>query len=167
MYIDHSGNVYMKNNAYAGSGASDQFMVNNPTATYGNISNANLVPDYDDKYECGDPSYRWSLVRGVTITSGDLIFENNFRIVENGTDGLAFVDPQENIIAILDSAGNLKIAGTIQENQTNLGKAPPRKYSGAVTATPGVSATSLNPRKTTTTTTTTTTAAPPPSKPPA
>jgi hypothetical protein len=155
--------ILQNGNIWVGFGGNSYFAVDNPTATYGLISKANLVPDFDNTYECGDPSFRWSLVRGVTITSGDLVFQNDMRVVEHGTDGLAFVDPKENIIAILDSGGNLTIKGQVTQN-TQLGTVSPRKYSGATTAQTGQSASATM----TATTTTTTSTTPPsiPSEPP-
>lgn len=49
----------------------------------GVLWDVNVVPKTDNTYTCGGASFRWSLVRGVTITSGDLRFENDFVLTEH------------------------------------------------------------------------------------
>ncbi len=70
------------------------------------------LPTADAAYNCGDESHRWSLVRAVTVTPGDLVFENGVRATEEA-DGLAFVNPNGVKIAVLDAEGNLHIKGNI------------------------------------------------------
>ncbi len=59
------------------------------------------IPTIDNTYKCGAASQRWSLVRGVTITSGDLRFENDLVFTEHynaGNElprGLALVDDRD------------------------------------------------------------------------
>jgi hypothetical protein len=55
-------------------------------------------------------SQRWGLVRAVTITPGDLVFENGVRATEDG-GGLAFLNRRGQKIAFLDEEGNFRIKG--------------------------------------------------------
>jgi hypothetical protein len=70
------------------------------------------MPSADKKYNLGDPKRRWRLIRGVTITPGDLVFENGVKTTEE-KDGLAFFNPEGRKIALLDSQGNFHIKGRI------------------------------------------------------
>jgi len=70
------------------------------------------MPEYDNRYNLGDSKRRWKLIRGVTITPGDLVFENGVRTSEEN-DGLAFFNPKGTKIALLDSKGNFHIKGKI------------------------------------------------------
>jgi len=70
------------------------------------------MPEYDNRFNLGDSKKRWKLIRGVTITPGDLVFENGVRTSEEN-DGLAFFNPTGTKIAILDSQGNFHIKGKI------------------------------------------------------
>ena len=53
------------------------------------------------------------LVRAVTITPGDLVFENNFKMTEDEKAGLAFKNDAGEKIAVLDQEGNLHIKGRL------------------------------------------------------
>jgi hypothetical protein len=70
------------------------------------------MPEYDDRYNLGDSKRRWRLIRGVTITPGDLVFENGVKTSEEN-DGLAFFNPKGTKIALLDAQGNFHIKGKI------------------------------------------------------
>jgi hypothetical protein len=70
------------------------------------------MPEYDNRYNLGDSKRRWKLIRGVTITPGDLVFENGVKTSEEN-DGLAFFNPKGTKIALLDSQGNFHIKGKI------------------------------------------------------
>jgi hypothetical protein len=70
------------------------------------------MPEYDGRYNLGDSKRRWRLIRGVTITPGDLVFENGVKTSEEN-DGLAFFNPKGTKIAFLDSQGNFHIKGKI------------------------------------------------------
>ncbi len=72
----------------------------------------NLLPERRDVLNCGDALHKWNLVRAITITSGDFVYENGVRTTEEG-DGIAFYNPQGTKIAALDSQGNLHIKGKI------------------------------------------------------
>jgi len=65
-------------------------------------TNGDFVPGTDNTRNCGVPSDRWALVRGVTITSGDLNFENGWTFTEGEKVGIA-----EPGIALLDETGTL------------------------------------------------------------
>jgi len=71
-----------------------------------------IVPPGDDVGNVGTASKRWKLVRAVTITSGDLTFENGVRATEEGK-GLAFLNDAGEKIAVLDREGNLRIKGRL------------------------------------------------------
>lgn len=70
------------------------------------------MPEHDNRFNLGDSERRWKLVRGVTITPGDLVFENGVKTSEEN-DGLAFFNPNGTKIALLDSQGNFHIKGKI------------------------------------------------------
>jgi len=71
-----------------------------------------MLPSSDDLYNCGKDGRRWKLLRAVTVTPGDLVFENGVRATEEG-EGLAFVNPRGKKIAVLDDEGNFHIKGKI------------------------------------------------------
>jgi hypothetical protein len=74
-------------------------------------SKGDLLPELDNVRNCGNASKRWKLVRAVTITPGDLVFENSYRVTEDETDGLAFKNDAGEKIAVLDREGNFHIKG--------------------------------------------------------
>jgi hypothetical protein len=59
-------------------------------------SSGGIRPEKDNQYVLGDSSHRWSLIRGVTITSGDLKFENDWVFTEDG-DNLVLKRPDGTI----------------------------------------------------------------------
>ncbi len=65
-------------------------------------ANGDYIPLTDNTQNVGVPAKRFSLVRAVTITSGDLAFENGWTITETSKVGIA-----EEGLAVLDSAGAL------------------------------------------------------------
>lgn len=73
------------------------------------------MPVKDNLYNLGNNRRRWKLIRGVTITPGDLVFENGVRTTEEN-DGLAFFNPKGAKIALLDSRGNFHIKGKVIED---------------------------------------------------
>ena len=76
------------------------------------ICEGHAMPEYDNRYNLGDSKKRWKLIRGVTITPGDLVFENGVKTSEEN-DGLAFFNPNGTKIALLDAKGNFHIKGRI------------------------------------------------------
>jgi hypothetical protein len=82
-----------------------------------------LLPDADNARTNGSASLRWSLVRGVTITPGDLVFENDIVITEpdkvyrdaDPCDGLCFLSTKWEMIAWLHKNGNMEVAGEVKE----------------------------------------------------
>lgn len=70
-------------------------------------ASGHFTPTTDNTYNNGDASHRWKLVRGVTITSGDLQFENRWTITEGdkiglaAPRGLAFLDERDELVAFL------------------------------------------------------------------
>jgi hypothetical protein len=77
------------------------------------------MPSVDKKYNLGDPKRRWRLIRGVTMTPGDLVFENGVKTTEE-KDGLAFFNPEGSKIALLDSQGNFHIKGRVIKDSKKL-----------------------------------------------
>lgn len=85
---------------------------------------SDVLPDTDNSYDLGNASFRWALVRGQTVTSGDLRFENDYILTEpNMLDpdadphsGLCIMNHRWEQIGLVDEYGNLEIAGTIKEN---------------------------------------------------
>jgi len=71
-----------------------------------------ILPMTDNAQDLGSGTKRWRLIRGVTITPGDLRFENNFTITEDQI-GLAFKNDAGEKIAVLDREGNLHIKGQV------------------------------------------------------
>jgi hypothetical protein len=59
-------------------------------------STGGILPTVDNQYVLGSPTNRWSLIRGVTITSGDLKFENDWVFTEDG-DNLVLKRPDGTI----------------------------------------------------------------------
>lgn len=77
--------------------------------------NGDWRPDADNSRRVGLPTHRYTLIRGVTITSGDLSFENGWTITEAekvGIDepGLAILDENNELVAFIGK-GNLKRRG--------------------------------------------------------
>lgn len=67
-------------------------------------------PGTDNTYNNGDATFRWKLVRGVTITPGDLRFDNGWSITESdkvgiAEPGLAFLDENDDLIAFVGRNG--------------------------------------------------------------
>lgn len=73
----------------------------------------NIIPPSDGAGSIGTASRCWGLIRGVIVKSGDLAFENNFRVTEDEKAGLAFLNPKGEKIAVLDAEGNLHVGGNI------------------------------------------------------
>ena len=78
-----------------------------------------INPDGDNTRSLGTNSLRYANIYGVSIFSGDIILENDFRITEGDRvaeerDSLVFLNAQEEKIMKLDSKGNLWIKGEIK-----------------------------------------------------
>jgi len=78
-------------------------------------NHGDVIPPSDGAGSIGTEARRWGLIRGVVVTSGDLVFENGVKATEEG-DGLAFMNKNGNKIAVLDNEGNLQVKGKITEN---------------------------------------------------
>ena len=126
MTATFSGNITI--NSLNLSGSNQGILVNNVSfmnfvdqSSYGQIifqrgaAGCDLLPYGDNYGQIGYDSRRWSRVRAITITSGDLEFENKFRITEEGKTGLAFFNQKNKKIAILDDKGNFYVKGKIYE----------------------------------------------------
>lgn len=80
------------------------------------VTSGDVLPAVDNAKTCGNATFRWSLVRGVTITPGDLLFENGWVITEGdkygiSTPGLAVLDANDDLIAYIAQNGNLYLGG--------------------------------------------------------
>jgi hypothetical protein len=67
-------------------------------------SNGDWRPEADNTRRVGLATHRYTLIRGVTITSGDLQFENGFTFTEHdkvgiAEPGIALLDPDGEIVA--------------------------------------------------------------------
>jgi hypothetical protein len=78
------------------------------------ICRLDILPNADNSGQIGYDTKRWNRVRAVNIVSGDYWFENKFRITEEGKNKLAFKNPKDETILILDSKGNLWKKGQIK-----------------------------------------------------
>ncbi len=72
-----------------------------------------IVPPSDGAGSVGLDSQRWGLVRAVTITPGDLVFENGYRLTEDAHSGMLLVNDEGTTIAKFDRDGNLHIKGKL------------------------------------------------------
>jgi hypothetical protein len=80
-----------------------------PVVRMSMYTNGHLCPGSDNSGSVGNSSLRWGLVRAVTITPGDLTFDNGWTVTEGEKvglgPGLAFLDADENIIAFVGPEG--------------------------------------------------------------
>ena len=84
---------------------------------------SDLLPSADNLRDLGSASLRWSLIRGVTITPGDLVFDNDVIITEpdkvyrdaDPHDGLCFLNKNWEMMGWWHKNGTLEIAGEIKE----------------------------------------------------
>lgn len=77
---------------------------------YPAVAGDTLIPEADNVYDLGTNTFRWRLIRGVTITPGDLKFENDWVITENDKvgikePGLTFTNPEGKILMVLTDKG--------------------------------------------------------------
>jgi hypothetical protein len=132
----------------SGSGSSDDmaiftetgfgisFMTNGSATPKINIASAgHLTPQVDNVLNCGDASHRWALVRGTTITSGDLRFENGWTFTESykvgiADPGIAILDADHKLIAFIGPNGlrasveDLPYVRTTTEERALMGESP-------------------------------------------
>jgi hypothetical protein len=77
-----------------------------------------ILPEADNLYSLGAPGLRWANLYAATTSVGDLIFANQFRIVETDnlatTQALIFKNQRGEEIMRLDERGNLNLAGIIE-----------------------------------------------------
>lgn len=110
-------------NGLIGAVAGEFFRCNGASRFNGNMAfsgDFDVFPVTDDDGRVGTPTNRWTLIRGVTITAGDLAFENGWRVTEDYDDeGLIFQDRLgKEIFAVRKSGlyfGGKKIAGHKEE----------------------------------------------------
>jgi len=51
-----------------------------------------LLPSSDNAFDLGSSSYKWRNVYAVNIYTGDLVFTNGWRVVEDPSHGLVVID---------------------------------------------------------------------------
>lgn len=56
-------------------------------------ANVNHLPSADNTVSFGSDSYRFTLFRAVTVTSGDFKFENGWRLTEDKLYGVCLISP--------------------------------------------------------------------------
>jgi len=70
------------------------------------FSAVDVVPSVDNTLNLGTAARRWSLVRGVTITSGDFVFENGWKLTEaerlGFREGIALVRPNNSVAQVFN-----------------------------------------------------------------
>lgn len=74
------------------------------------LTDGDLLPNGDNFWNLGNAAARWSLIRGVTITPGDLKFENDWVVTEHDklgikTPGLGFTTPEGKLVMFLAEDG--------------------------------------------------------------
>ena len=84
-----------------------------------NGTTGSVVPGANNTGGIGTDLLRWASIYGVSVYSGDVIFENKFRITEGDkfgeeTGSLVFVNSSSEKIMKLDSQGNLWIKGEVR-----------------------------------------------------
>ena len=67
-------------------------------------------PANDNSGSVGLASQRWNLIRGVTVSSGDLVFENGWTFTETykigvARPGIALLSPDNNLMAVIGTNG--------------------------------------------------------------
>jgi hypothetical protein len=71
-----------------------------------------LTPAADNTLDCGTAALRWALVRGVTITPGDLLLENGWVITESNkygiaTGGIVILDQNDDLMIYIEDGGKV------------------------------------------------------------
>ena len=83
----------------------------------------NLLPSADNTYSLGGVGARWSNLYAGTTTVGDLVFGNNFRILEaassSATQAMIWRNQNGQNIFNLDQNGNLALSGDICTSNVN------------------------------------------------
>jgi hypothetical protein len=78
-----------------------------------------FVPESDGMGSIGTKSKRWGLIRGVTVTSGDLVLTDKesgkelYRITESEAEGISFHDVHGKLLMRIDAQGNLHVEGRV------------------------------------------------------
>lgn len=105
-YVDPAGSSRL-GNVTLGT-ASTSAMVGNWEFSNGGLGGGApiLSPNIDNVGSLGTNSLRWNLIRGTTITSGDLQFENGWTITESykvgiAEPGLAILDENETLVMFI------------------------------------------------------------------
>jgi len=82
-----------------------------------------IVPTADNLYSLGTSTLRWARLYAASTTVGDLIFGNDFRIIEEAPSStpqaLIFRNQNSQEIMRLDENGNMTLAGSLNISSTN------------------------------------------------
>jgi len=82
-----------------------------------------IVPSSDNAYDLGKSTLRWANLYAASTTVGDLIFNNNFRIVETQPEekiqGIIIKNQKNETIATFKENGELKLEGGISLGNEN------------------------------------------------
>ncbi|MCD6412162.1 phage tail tape measure protein, partial [bacterium] len=82
-----------------------------------------IVPSSDNAYDLGKSNLRWAHLYAASTTVGDLIFNNNFRIVETQPEeeiqGIVIKNQKNETIATFKENGELKLEGGISLGNEN------------------------------------------------
>jgi hypothetical protein len=85
---------------------------------FGTTTAQTILPEADNLYSLGAPGLRWANLYAATTSVGDLIFANQFRVIETDnlatTQALIFKNQRGEEIMRLDERGNLTLAGIIE-----------------------------------------------------
>lgn len=100
--------------------ANNYVVINGGTAAG---TTCDFIPGTDNAYNNGTASLRWALVRGVTITPGDLRFENDYVLTEpdmvytweQPDSGLYIMNDDWVPIGKITKKGDLKMSGRISD----------------------------------------------------
>jgi hypothetical protein len=77
------------------------------------VGSEGLHPAVSASYNLGNSSYKWANIWAVTTHFGDAYFANDFRMSEEGDDGINFYNKANEKLMILYKNGDLKIKGKL------------------------------------------------------
>lgn len=69
-----------------------------PAVTLGGnvtVGDITILPSADNQGQIGSDAYRFNLVRAQTVSSGDLQFDNGWRLTEDDDYGVCLISPED------------------------------------------------------------------------